>query len=380
MIRCTDPSTGTNGYCLYTSVDMGQDFAYPGNYYPMEETKLYYSTNGYSSWVDKGEIFHEDTLENAGWVPSDAYHLWAPSAIKDGSTYYFFVPDVENISDDLGDEENIHNSSRIAVATATNPLGPYTYQGVVEDTGFYMSDPDAIINGTDRYLFWANGDMSTCGGFSSAVMESDWRSIVDLRSVAPVTVNGVEVLGNCIREGESVGVGRPYMEGASLYGSGNTWTMYFAAKPDDGPDSGTGDDIPKECKTAVGGPDSTNSVIAWATASSPAGPYTYKGVLMCGSTTEWTNQATVATASNGRKFVVYHDAGNGVDAKQRNLHAECLWTNGTLTATVYKQAANVTNGFNDCMNGTNAAFWVYTWTTLTTACRRSSGRTAATAP
>src|SRR5687767_5786298 len=64
MIRCTDPATGTNGYCLYTSVDMTQSNNYPdgceapgddlncANWYPMEQTKLYYSANGYSGWTD----------------------------------------------------------------------------------------------------------------------------------------------------------------------------------------------------------------------------------------------------------------------------------------------------------------------------------------
>ena len=365
MIRCTDPSTGTNGYCLYTSVDMGQSYNYPdgceepggadcANWYPMEQTKLYYSTNGYSSWTDKGAVFHENTLETAGWVPSNAYHLWAPAALFDGSYYQLFIPDVEDVSTDAA--PNIHTSSRIAVARATSPFGPYTYQGLVDDAGEYMSDPHAFFDGTNRVILWANGDFSTCGGFSAAQVESDWRTTVD-ESIVEVNISGVEALGSCDPDGSAGPIGRPYMEGASVYKVGSTFHMYFAVKPDDGPDSGTADDIPKQCTSAVGGPNSTNSVIAWATSSSYSGTYTYKGVIMCGSTTEWTNQATISTATNGRQIIVFHDAGSGSDSKKRNLHAECLFTNGTITAVVYPQAQNVANGFDACMAGTNADYW-----------------------
>src|SRR3954471_13458008 len=63
MIVCTDPSTGSSGYCLYTSQDMGQQYAYPtANYYPMRDTKVYFSTNGFNGWVDKGTALTESTL------------------------------------------------------------------------------------------------------------------------------------------------------------------------------------------------------------------------------------------------------------------------------------------------------------------------------
>src|SRR5688572_29063548 len=111
MIPCTDGATA--GYCLYTSRDMGQSFAYPGNFYPMEQTRAYFSTNGYSNWVDKGQVFHENTLEAAGWVPTNAYHLWAPSAVKSGNNYYLYVPNVSDVSNDS--PPNISSSSRISV-------------------------------------------------------------------------------------------------------------------------------------------------------------------------------------------------------------------------------------------------------------------------
>ncbi len=342
MIPCKDGNT--NGFCLYTSRDMGASFRYPGNYYPMEETRAYFSTNGYSGWVDKGRVFHENTLESAGWVPTNAYHLWAPSAVKNGSYYYLFVPDVSDISNDS--PPNISTSSRISVSRSTSPFGPFSYRGTVTVQG-YMSDPDVVMDGSTPWIIWANGDNGTCGGFTTAPLESDMMTTVS-RSVNPVTLHGINVLGDCDGAGPKTG---PYVEGASSYKIGSTWVMYFAAKPTS---------TPAECATSVGGPGTANEVIAWATSNYASGAYTYKGIVMCGSSTEWTNQATVQTLPNARTIMVYHDS--AADVKERRLHAECLFfsksSSGapTIIAGVYRQALNAANGFNDCMAGTNSDY------------------------
>src|SRR5688572_30718893 len=58
IIACNDGSTA--GYCLYTSQDMGQQYAYPSaNYYPMRDTLVYFSPNGYNNWTYKGVAFTE---------------------------------------------------------------------------------------------------------------------------------------------------------------------------------------------------------------------------------------------------------------------------------------------------------------------------------
>jgi len=371
IINCTDPDTGYTGWCLYTSVDMGQAYSYTGNSYPMRDTKAYFSTIGSdTTWTDKGVVFQESTIDSWTADRSDctnsnppannkpaspdpagncnAYHLWAPSAVKDGSYYYLFVPDVSDVSTDSA--PNIHTSSRVAVSRSTDPFGPFTYLGEVDYSYGYMSDPEVLISNSDRVLVWADGDHSTCGGFQSALMNSDWRTF-RTGTHNSIVISGVEVLGSCDPEGSAGPIGRPYMEGASVFKIGSTWNMFFAAKPTS---------TPAECASGVvppGNPSTANEVIARATASSPQGPYTYQGIVMCGSKDEWTNQATVTVTSSGRQIIVYHDAGTGTDAKQRNLHAECLFTNGTVVAGVYRQALTATNGFNDCIAGTSASYW-----------------------
>jgi hypothetical protein len=100
-------------------------------------------------------------------------------------------------------------------------------------------------------------------------------------------------------------------------------------------------------------------VIAYATSSNAQGPYTWGGIVMCGSTTEWTNQATLKTVvagGMGKKMIVYHDSPAG---KTRKLHAECLYYGSGHIAGVYRQAPNAAYGFDDCMASTSSGTWLY---------------------
>jgi hypothetical protein len=104
-----------------------------------------------------------------------------------------------------------------------------------------------------------------------------------------ISINGVNALGTA---GSTCGAtGQPYLEGPSLYrtdswGTGvpGPYLLEFAAKPTSRPSA---------CAANLGEPNTANEVIAYATAQSPTGPYTYKGILMCGSSSEWTDQATL---------------------------------------------------------------------------------------
>ncbi len=351
IIECT--YGGVDGYCLYTSQDMGASYRYQGNWYPMRYTRAYFSENGYDGWTGGNAVVNESTLwvSNGGWVPDNAYHLWAPAAARSGSYYYLYVPDVSDISTDA--PPNISTSSRIAVFRSTNPLSGFTYQGTVPYSSGYMSDPDVFIEGSNRYLIWANGDNSTCGGFSSARLNSDMRTLVS-GTTQELVVNGMGQFGNC------GGKGRPYMEGASLYRFNDTsmpgpYTLVFAAKPTS---------IPNQCGeywTGKGNAGTDFEFIAYATANSPQGPYTYRGMIMCGSTTEWTNQATIARVYNSadlpRYMVVYHDS--PVDIKERKLHAECLFHGFGVIAGVYRQPLTGANGFNDCIANVNSSYSAY---------------------
>src|SRR5689334_13467905 len=68
---------GQNGYCLYTSQDLNLAPDSHGNYYPMNQTMGYFSTDG-RSWTSQGPVFTESKYVSKGWTPSGANHLWAP--------------------------------------------------------------------------------------------------------------------------------------------------------------------------------------------------------------------------------------------------------------------------------------------------------------
>ena len=326
MIFCNHPTLGA-GYCLVTSQDMNQS-----GVYPMNRTMAYFSPDGIS-WTASGVAIQESQLASAG--AAAANHLWAPALTAgwggDNSNHYLYTPALTNASN--------HLSSRIFVSRSANPLTGYGSNVLGQVTGapsgLYMSDPYVFREfrtaASPHYLVWADGDAGTCGGISMRRMTSA-TSIepFSTASQAAVPITGLGVLGNC------GGKGRPYLEGASLYqfdrwniratsnprgGLPGKYTLVFAAKPTS---------TPAEC-TASGQPGTANSVLAYATADTVTGPYTYRGIIMCGSEGEWTNQASIAEvkALNGewRLMLVYHDGNapqNGV--RSRFLHSECLYT------------------------------------------------------
>ncbi len=338
----------TEGYCMYTSQDLGAS----GNY-PMTNTEGYFSTDGVN-WTAEGTVFSESQYVSKGWTPSGAKHLWAPSmALGNDGNYYLYVPDISNVSQQ-------HTSSYIGVSRSTSgPFGPFTPLAKVNiptslNSG-YASDPDVLWDesGT-RYLVYANGDTSspTCGGISIATLDSSMTSIDG--SPQQLSISGIGSLGNCGN------TGHPYMEGASLYwtaswGAGlpGPYVLEFAAKPTS---------TPSGCNSNAE-PNTANEVIAYATANSPTGPYTYRGILMCGSGTEWTNQASLMpmTTQDGLHTalaMVYHDGPSG--NHNRKLHAQCLtFGDGAFAST--ERPVNVSQGwmpdFGDCMAGYDAVTW-----------------------
>jgi hypothetical protein len=96
------------------------------------------------------------------------------------------------------------------------------------------------------------------------------------------------------------------------------------------------------------------------------GPYNYQGIIMCGSTSEWTNQATI-TKINGPGahdpwVIAYHDDTTAA-AKVRYIHAECLFVGDKKIAGVFRQRQDAPNGFNDCTSS-NSVAWEYSGITV----------------
>ena len=369
VTKCT--FNGQNGYCMVTSQDIGSGST-PAVPYPMNITKGYFSTDGLN-WTDQGRvvaphtnksIFEEEKIFNTqpnGFVPPGTNHLWAPDLVPGpNGTWRLYEPDITDNS-----LAGSHTSSQIMMSTSTSPFGPFTTQHVVSfsegGNAQYASDPEVVTDNGQQYLFWVNGDLASCGEFWSSPMQSDGFTISG-RDTFATEIDGIpSFYGSCHRANTAFpyAADYPYMEGPSVFktsdlapdltGLPGPYIMLIPMKPANNP---------PECQV-FGQPGGNLSVIAYATAPSIRGPYTYQRILMCGSSTEWTNQAYLAevTTSTGMKRIAlyYHDGTPVNGNPQRKIHAECLWYGGGTFA----MASRTTTGFQDCMAGADATTWAF---------------------
>jgi len=274
----------------------------------------------------------------------------------------------------------------------------------------YMSDPDPFVDHKDplngdatTYMLWANGDGGTCGDISIRSMTNEFtvQGFDDL-ATPRVKIQGFpaswgkckpadepRVAGNAndiadaayvksrllpwvqgTNQDASGYVNFPYIEGASLYRN-DSWNdknpttgqipmtppgkyvMVFAVKPAS---------TPAEC-AQPGQPNTSNEAIAYATSNAVTGTYTYRGIIMCGSIGEFTNQATITevrTASGEQRLLlVYHDAPTNPAAgkgQQRKVHSECMLVrNGSfaLVTRTPQGAVSASGAKQWCLNADN---------------------------
>jgi hypothetical protein len=348
LIQCPNAAGTGLTLCLFTSQDMGIfDIPYgtEKNYYPMNKTMLWRLKDNTSAadpanWQPMGPQIGEQSLVNRGLVPNGANHLWAPGARYIDGKYYVYVPDVTNRSLES-------TSSRVFAYTSTNSLGtgPYTYMGVLDThprfvnvpNSGYASDPQvALPFGGDRYLFYANGDNSNCGGISFAKLD---KESMNRFTTAPkeAVINHFDQSG--LSQNDNCTQGHPYIEGPAMYRWDEVGAPYelpfnyvleFAAKPRDGV-------VPPDCT-------SDTEVIAYATSWSAEGPWDYQGIIMCGSDTEWTNQASITphTANNGKILMAWHDGGD--NRHNRRSHLSCIvWGSDGKIVRIPRLADNLAN-------------------------------------
>jgi hypothetical protein len=389
VMRCQDRDY-THGYCLYTSQDLGV-VSGTGNSFQMHDTLGFFSTTGRpGTWQARGKVFDEDRIP---WVPADANHQWAPGAFqtvgKGGNYTALLIPNVTNPSTPDPNNPygpNFRTSSKIALMESQgDPFSGFQYtaqlsvvqNGSVVDGG-YMSDPEVFFDDAgigQRYIVYADGDGTTCGGLKMGVLGGstvfDPAELVITGWPTDASTGTQLEWATCKRQypfdkdvnGTPIPtLSRPYLEGASLYkfaswspsltGLPGPYTLVFPAKPLD-------TKVPPECAYIPRGEPGTDlSVIAWATSSTATGPYTYRGILMCGSSTEWTNQASIidmtTNAGSPRLVLIYHD-GERSNTARRRIHAECLYyyQGPTAGAGKFLVTKRTNNGFAECMSDTN---------------------------
>jgi arabinoxylan arabinofuranohydrolase len=214
-------------------------------------------------WTADGIHWHTEpgAFSTAGVTAAGANFLYAPDALhRDGRYYLFYC-----LSD--GGE---------GVATARQPLGPFTDAAPI--SGLNQIDPAVFIDDDGQgYLYW--------GQFSAKVA----RLTPDLRGIDPTSmIDGV------LTEAE-----HGFHEGCSIR---KRQGMYYLSY-------------------SFIGRRNRPTCIAYATATAPLGPFTYRGVIIdnfgCDPET-WNNHGSIS-AFNEEWFVFYHRSTQGC----RSLRKTC---------------------------------------------------------
>lgn len=344
-----------SGICLFTSRDdRPSNWNYNKNPYPMSVTRVYFLQNGLNpavrgNWMPMGNTVTVDGASVGGvalresqipGVPANARHLWAPGGWWSAAEnpFYLLVPNITTANQSTSSRIHIFRSH-----TSSHP-GAYKYISQLNTAvsgapnGGYASDPSLSPSFTTPYLVYANGTFDNCGKISFAELSSDLRSF---RSGYPkhLRVNTTSGPSNSV-----------FMTGVpnSLKGCDNNTDFYFEA--------------PELFSRTVNGkamyylmfsakPAQGNSVIAYATAAQPGGPYQYRGIIMSGSSTEWTNHASIVqdAGRRGMSYFFYHDGGSGTP-HTRKVHAECFRFNsdGTIPQITRTTSTSSSSWIGNC--------------------------------
>jgi hypothetical protein len=236
-----------------------------------------FSSENLCDWKDHGVILDQNKVP---WVDSTSYTMWAPDCIFKDGKYYFYFPAVEK-------NKPREKSRKIGVATSDTPFGPFIPEEKPIE-GIFGIDPNPFIDRDGKpYLYWAGRGKLMVAGLSDDMLQVT----TELRTI--------DELPPGFKEG-------PYMfERNGIY--------YFT--------------FPYKTKS-----DSTEK-LAYATGSSPMGPFTYQGVFMDESPTAcWTNHQSIIEY-NKQWYLFYHhnDLSPEFD-KNRSIKADSLFFNedGTI--------------------------------------------------
>jgi MYXO-CTERM domain-containing protein len=222
----------------------------------MNDWRLY-STTDMVNWTDLGSPAGYKTFS---WGTGDA---WAPHGIARNGKFYLYVP--------------INNStgSKIGVAVATSPAGPFTdaIGKALISTGSGNIDPTVFIDTDEQaYLYWGNPDLYY------VKLNADMISFTDGPTKVDLTTAGFGVRTKTDRK-------TAYEEGPWFY---KREALYYLIYP----------------------ADSTPEKLSYSTSSGPLGPWMYRGDIMdkqTGAGASFTNHPGVVDYK-GHSFLFYHNA------------------------------------------------------------------------
>jgi arabinoxylan arabinofuranohydrolase len=233
-----DPAPVVFGDRLYVYTTHDEDVTV-NNFYTMNDWRLY-STTDMVNWTDHGSPASYRTFS---WGNDSA---WAAQAIERNGKYFLYVP------------LNNNSGSRIGVAVADSPIGPFR-----DPLGTHLArgptsniDPTVFIDDDGQaYMYWGNGTLQYVRLNNDMISYSG--------GIQTASLSG-------------------FVEGPWLYKRGSIYYMVYAA-------SGNG-----------------SEKISYATSNRPTGPWTYKGDIMDAGRT-YTNHPGIVDYK-GRSYFFYHNS------------------------------------------------------------------------
>jgi len=215
-----------------------------------------YSSRDLKRWRPRGVLIRRDRI---GWIGDDGapeHFLWAPGvATRDGRWYLYYSVGPQNPT-----------PSRIGVAVADRPEGPYTDSGrplVTGDSKFEAIDPMVFTDPVSGRTFLY------AGGSAGATLRT-WELGTDMVSIA-----------------REVPVATPpqFTEGAFMHRRGDTYYLSYSHGRFNGADYS----------------------VHYATAPSPTGPWRYRGAILTSDAKhQGPGHHSVVTTPAGEDLIVYH--------------------------------------------------------------------------
>lgn len=242
---------------LYTSHDEDETV---NNFFTMYDWRCYSSTD-MVNWTDHGAVA---SLKNFEWL-TKTNGAWAVQCIERNGKFYLYVP--------------IHGEG-ISVLVADSPTGPFRDvlgKRLVETDHIWQDiDPTILVDDDGQaYLYWGNPKLWY------VKLNNDMTSYD--QSIGQNGVVSVEMTAEAFgfKEGREGKLGTTYTEGPWIYKRNNLYYMIYAA-------SG----IPE--------------YIAYSTAPSAEGPWTYRGNIMeRAPQLAFTNHSGIADFK-GKSYFFYH--------------------------------------------------------------------------
>jgi len=294
VLTVTAPATADNPIVqhVYTAdpaplVHNGRVYLYTGHdedgstWFTMKEWRVFSSAD-MVNWTDHGSPM---SLATFSWASKDA---WAGQAVERNGKFYWYVPVVNRATGRMA----------IGVGVADSPTGPFRDaigRPLVENGEI---DPSVMIDDTGQaYLYWGNPNLWYVR------LNADMTSFSGGPTQIPLTTAGF---------GERTGdTTRPtlYEEGPWVYKRNGLYYNVFAAR----------------C---------CGEFIAYSTAPSPTGPWTYRGTIMPTEGASFTNHAGIVDFKGSSYFFYHNGALPGGSGFTRSVAVEKFAYNadGTIPA------------------------------------------------